>query len=329
LSSDITSGCIPTENYTNWYAIKVAAGGKLGFTLVPNTNSDDYDFALFGPNPNCGVLGSPIRCSYAANSSSFPNTGMNSTLNASTNSGGGNNGSDVTEGASGNGFTDELDVTAGQTYLLVVSKWSPGGNGFSLNWNLSGGASLDCSAPLPVELLTFNAEPENSSVRLNWTTATEINNDYFDVERSSDGRNFSSIQKVRGGGTSSQMLNYNLTDYEPLTGVSYYRLKQVDFDGKYTFSDILPVKFSVSKQLCTIQPNPSTDKVEVVLYTSGEKVIPVKLINAMGALVFQKGWVVHEGINRLPIDVAQFAKGVYFVTLENGPEVSKLRLVKE
>ncbi|MBP9791440.1 MAG: T9SS type A sorting domain-containing protein, partial [Bacteroidia bacterium] len=76
-------------------------------------------------------------------------------------------------------------------------------------------------------------------------------------------------------------------------------------------------------------PNPSTDKVEVVLYTAQEKVITVRLISSMGSQVFEKGWPVHEGINRLPIDVAQFAKGVYFVTLENGPEVSKLRLVKE
>ncbi len=329
LSSDITSGCIPTENYTNWYAIRIAAGGKLGFTLVPNTTSDDYDFAFFGPYPNCGALGSPIRCSYSANSASFPNTGMNSALNLSTNTGSGNNGSDVTEGASGNGFTDELPVNTGETYLLVISKWSPGGNGFGLNWNLTNGASLDCAVPLPIELLTFNAEPENSSVRLNWITTTEINNDFFDIERSSNGIEFASIQKMRGGGNSTQMLNYNLTDYEPLQGTSYYRLKQVDFDGKYTYSDILPVKFSVSKQLCTIQPNPSTDKVEVVLYTSAEKVIPVRMINSMGAIVFEKGWPVHEGINRLPIDVAQFAKGVYFVTLENGPEVSKLRLVKE
>lgn len=329
LSSDITDGCIPTENYTNWYAIKVSAGGKIGFNLIPNTTSDDYDFALYGPYPNCGALGSPIRCSYAANWASFPNTGMNSTLNASTNTGTGNNGSDLTEGADGNGFTDELAVNTGETYLVVISKWSPGGNGFALNWNLTDGASLDCDLPLPVELLTFNAEPENSSVRLSWITATEINNDYFDIERSSNGIEFTAIHKMKGGGNSTQMLDYNLTDYEPLQGVSYYRLKQVDFDGKFTYSDILPVKFSVSKQLCTIQPNPSTDKVEVVLYTAQEKVITVRLISSMGSQVFEKGWPVHEGINRLPIDVAQFAKGVYFVTLENGPEVSKLRLVKE
>jgi len=329
LSSDITAGCIPTENYTNWYAIKVVSGGKLGFTLVPNTSTDDYDFAFYGPYPNCGTLGSPVRCSYAANWSTYPNTGMNSTLNLSTNTGTGNNGSDQTEGAEGNGFADEIAVNAGETYLVVVSKWSPGGNGFALNWILSNGASLDCAVPLPIELLTFNAEPENSSVRLNWITTTEINNDYFEIERSSNGSEFIPIHKMRGGGTSTQTLEYNLTDFEPLTGTSYYRLKQVDFDGKFTYSDILPVKFAASKQLCTIQPNPATANVEVVLYISSEKVIPVRIMNAMGAIIFEKEWSVHEGINRLPIDVAQFAKGVYFVTLENGPEVSKLRLVKE
>ena len=329
LSSDITAGCIPTENYTNWYAIKISSGGKLGFVLSPNTNTDDYDFAVYGPYPNCGTLGSPIRCSYASSTSTYPNTGMSSSLNLTTNTSGGNNGSDLSEGASGNGYTDDIVVNTNETYLLVVSKWSPGGNGFALNWNLSNGASLDCAAPLPIELLTFNAEPENSTVRLNWITTTEINNDYFEVQRSSDGKEFALIQKVRGAGNSSQSLSYNLTDYEPLLGVSYYRLKQVDFDGKFTYSDILPVKFSSSKQLCTIQPNPATSNVEVILYSSSENETSVKVINAMGAIVYQKGWTLHEGINRMPIDVAQLAKGVYFVSLENGPEVSKLRLVKD
>lgn len=328
LTSDITSGCIPTENYTNWFALKVASSGKLGFTLVPNTSTDDYDFAFFGPNPGCGTLGSPLTCSYAGNQSSWPNTGMNSSLNLSFNSGSGNNGSDLTEGAGGNGYTDEVAVNEGETYLLMISKWSPGGNGFNLNWTLSNGASLDCNAPLPIELLSFTGEPENSAVRLNWITASEINNDYFDIERSKDGKEFVSIQKVRGSGTTTNMMTYGITDYEPLQGRSFYRLKQVDYDGKFTYSDIVPVKFSSSRQLCTIQPNPAVENAEVVLYSPDEKNIAFRVVNSFGALVYEKPWDVHEGINRFVLDVAEFAKGIYFVTLENGTEVNKLRLVK-
>ena len=136
LSSDITSGCIPTENYTNWYTIKIAAGGTLGFNLVPNSTADDYDFALFGPLNDCGgITAGPVRCSYGANTAAYPNTGMNSTTNTSTNTnvcGVNNSGADDTEDGCGNGWVNSLNVNTGETYMLLVSKWTQGGSGFNL-----------------------------------------------------------------------------------------------------------------------------------------------------------------------------------------------------
>lgn len=333
LSSDLSGACVPTENYTNWYTIKIQSGGKLGFTIAPNTTADDYDFALFGPNPTCGSLGTPVRCSYAGNWSSFPNTGMNSASNLSTNTnacGVNNSGSDNSEDACGNGWTNELAVTTGETYQLVVSKWSPGGSGFSLNWLLTNGASLDCSVtPLPIELLSFSAKPDNSMVKLSWTTATETNNDYFTIERSKNGFDFQAIGMVDGAGNSTQTKVYSTIDGEPSKGLSYYRLKQTDYDGKFSYSEIVPVRFESKSNIFIVQPNPAKDNMDVVFSTETEGSAVVQIFNSQGQVVLSKKVDLHEGVNRLPISLDSFIKGVYFVTLENGLEVQKTRLVKE
>ena len=107
----------------------------------------------------------------------------------------------------------------------------------------SGSACDNCLSILPVELLSFSAERNNRYVDLSWITATEINNDYFTVERSLDGINFTVIGSMPGSGNSSIILNYKLIDSSPIENeISYYRLKQTDFDGAYSYSDIVSVK---------------------------------------------------------------------------------------
>ena len=98
-------------------------------------------------------------------------------------------------------------------------------------------------SPLPIELVEFTANPVNDFVELSWTTATEENNDYFTVERSKDADMFKELAKVDGAGNSSYTITYFELDTSPYRGVSYYRLKQTDFDGKYDYSDIVSVFF--------------------------------------------------------------------------------------
>lgn len=97
------------------------------------------------------------------------------------------------------------------------------------------------SSPLPVELLNFEAKPAASRVDLNWTTASETGNDHFEIERSDDGNTFTRIGTVSGAGNSTSVRQYSFNDAAPLRGISYYRLRQVDFDGGFTFSDIQAV----------------------------------------------------------------------------------------
>tara|TARA_B110000238_G_scaffold166250_1_gene181892 strand:- start:203 stop:829 length:627 start_codon:yes stop_codon:yes gene_type:complete len=110
--------------------------------------------------------------------------------------------------------------------------------------------------PLPITLLRFTAEVEEGQVQLNWVTTTEINNDYFNVEHSLDGINFNSISRIKGAGNSMQTLKYSSIHHPAIDGISYYRLKQTDYDGQTSYSKIVAVDFNTSDFIIDIYPNP-------------------------------------------------------------------------
>lgn len=136
-------------------------------------------------------------------------------------------------------------------------------------------------SPLPVELLNFNASLNNRIVDLTWQTASEHKNDYFTVERSADGFNFEPILYKDGAGNSNSFLSYADQDVNPLAGVSYYRLKQTDFDGAFEYSDIRVVSTSADAQVL-IYPNPSNGNVNI---RSNQVLKNVQLITADGKIV--------------------------------------------
>ena len=109
---------------------------------------------------------------------------------------------------------------------------------------------------LPVELVNFSAKKSGAQVLCEWLTASEINNDYFTVERSANGSDFDSIASVKGAGNSTSLLNYKMMDANPLTGDSYYRLKQTDFDGSSVYFEAVHVSFNPDSRY-TVFPNPT------------------------------------------------------------------------
>ncbi len=131
---------------------------------------------------------------------------------------------------------------------------------FGIGDGSSGGSSL------PIELLSFTAEltPSNQ-VRLDWATAIEIENDYFTIERSADGENFEALETITGAGNSMSMNSYHAYDNLPLDGLSYYRLKQTDFDGTYTYSAIRSVKIEevIPEANIMVYPNPSNGTFQI------------------------------------------------------------------
>lgn len=193
-----------------------------------------------------------------------------------------------------------------------------------ITYTSSSTGCINCSSSLPVELLRFDVSKNDQSVICNWETASELNCDYFTIERSSNGIDFSPIGQMDGAGTSNQPHTYTLYDSSPISeGVSYYRLTQTDFDGTITYSETKSVNFSANSDI-TIAPNPSNGTFRVIAKKLDLETLSMR--NLFGQLVQP------TSINQLEEEIVlQFSDlpvGIYFVTYElNGKSVNEKVIV--
>lgn len=313
ISSDGCSGCNVSENFASWYKIVVTQSGTMGMVITPITGTNDYDFALYQAS-SCGNLGTPVRCTYAAN------TGTTGMVASAT---------DNSEDVTGDGRVDTMRITAGDIYYLLVNKWDAGGSGFNINWGLSNGASIAC--PLPIELLNFDAEYNGTSVDLTWTTLTETNNDYFTVEKSLDGQYFKDIGKVDSkgiNGNSSNILNYKHNDPDVKTGIYYYRLTQTDFDKQFKRSQIVVVNVLNEKDVFTVQPNPTSGAFDVMYYCYSDEKAVMKIFDEKGSLVKSEEVNCAKGDNKANVDLTENSNGLYVVVLTTRNKTYKTKIMK-
>lgn len=234
------NGCLSVEHNSTWITITILTSGSLQFTINPNVNSNDFDFAVWGPNSPCPPTTAPIKCSWAV-ASGNGNTGINTGLN-----GGGPN----SEGAGGDGWVNNLAVTAGQTYIILIDNFTTN-SGFAMTF--AGTSTLDCTL-LPIELTSFTGTSYFENNTLNWTCASELNNDRFDIEHGTNGTDWTVIGTVKGAGNSSVMTSYEFKDLRFSIGINYYRLKQIDYDGQYEYVGILSISniTKVNKEILRI-----------------------------------------------------------------------------
>jgi hypothetical protein len=146
-----------------------------------------------------------------------------------------------------------------------------------------------------------------------WVTATETDNDYFLVERCTDGVTFETVGRVEGAGNSTQVLSYSFTDEDPYEGVSYYRLKQVDFNGHYSYSQIVPVTFTTETP-SAVYPNPSADGV----FTFVQGSIAVNEVAVFSADLKLIKTVQLAGGEKPILSIQDAADGIYFLIYEEG-----------
>lgn len=178
---------------------------------------------------------------------------------------------------------------------------------------------------LPVDYTFFSAQKEDKTSFLSWETASEINNDFFDVERSMDGRIFEKIGRVKGHGTTTETQNYDFIDREPLAGLNYYRLKQVDYNGDYEYSKVETVDFrNGTEGDVKIFPNPALDYANISLDRSYDA---VRVTNQLGQLVEVLPASQHDG-NQFKLDLTSYAPGVYFLEAKLGLEIVHKQFVK-
>lgn len=171
---------------------------------------------------------------------------------------------------------------------------------------------------LPVELVSFDAQNEGPAVRLTWTTATEQNNDFFTLERSSDGLYFEPFATVNGAGNSSFTIDYNHLDEDPLSGLSYYRLKQTDFDGKFSYSDIVPVFRGERNRFEILNVSAeTTDDIRITWLFPYNGYCWMQLYDLTGRKLADEMIRSSSGVNSSKIQAIVPASGLYIVSLSD------------
>lgn len=188
--------------------------------------------------------------------------------------------------------------------------------------------NTDNSLPLPIELLSFTASSKNGTVELRWSTSSELNNDYFTIERSNGGEKFEEVLKVKGMGTKATETSYFSRDTAPFKGISYYRLKQTDFDGRFSYSNVVSVSID-GTDLWSVFPNPA-DANQFNLQLGKEEIgkpTLVELRNSAGQLVFSFQSIADEE-GRVAVKPTQhLLPGFYITSVTVGPQTKRLKLV--
>lgn len=233
-----------------------------------------------------------------------------------------------------------FDATDGTFTLHTPTNSGVGNNHFGANYVQFSVSSFsefwihgsEHSVPLPVEMTYFTAKAvENQKVRLDWQTATEINNEGFAVERSKDGKNFVQVGYVKGNGNSNEMNNYQYEDRNVIAGTYYYRLKQIDFDGKFEYSDIKAASIEGFEgiALSTFIPNPAqhTTKLEVNLIEQSN--VAIQIFDNLGRLVERKSYSLEAGVQKLHFNLNSYTQGVYVAKIRVNNENYVRKLIVE
>ena len=193
------------------------------------------------------------------------------------------------------------------------------------NFSINAGGFLEATVALPVELISFSGTSDKNTVNLKWLTATEIDNDFFTIEKSSNGRDFESIGKMEGAGSTTITQSYFFTDTRPHNGINYYRLKQTDFEGQFEYSKIISFEIKNDKEV-NIFPNPVQDY--ITISGVGEEKATLQVFNMNGQLVLEE-----QGhfVEQKDIDFSALATGIYYLNIINtqGENVFSDKLIKK
>lgn len=294
---------------------------EIDFTAHSATEDFTTTFQEFAPNTLSGVSAGPII--------SVPMWTVNKSTNTSTQT------MDLTFTVPSGG----LDGTTCLNYLFYREMYEDGpwtqltplGTVLSPTQimfsgiNVTGQFLIACdNTALPVELIDFTATASEDKVLLHWTTLSERNNDYFAIERSRDGIQFETIMIVDGAGNSSIPITYAEVDTEPVVdALSYYRLKQIDFDGTVSYSGVRSV-FLTRKEEVLIYPNPVQDDLHVSLHSSQLGMHQLQIFDMLGRLRYESSFQKTKDALWPVVNVESMAPGIYSLrmTLPDGTSIT-------
>jgi hypothetical protein len=190
-------------------------------------------------------------------------------------------------------------------------------------WTLS-----NLLSPLPVSLLSFNATCTGGVVHLEWTTASQLNNDIFIIERSGDGKNWENLTAVKGAGTTNKLVDYHVTDESPLSQMSYYRLSQIDYDGSRNNIKTIGLKGCISDPIQLLYYTFTDHKMNIKIKSSYSDKLEIFLFNEKGQLMARKLQNINSSISDIEMDT-QIAKGVYLLSIRSSYFNISKKLVKD
>ncbi|MBL0341857.1 MAG: T9SS type A sorting domain-containing protein [Bacteroidetes bacterium] len=180
------------------------------------------------------------------------------------------------------------------------------------------------STPLPVELITFNGKSKGSFNYLFWSTNSEVNNEYFNIEKITNGFEFKTIGRVEGNGTTSQSSNYSFEDNYPNNGVNYYRLKQFDIDGEYRVTSCIAVENTSTNYEFNIYPTNSSGIYKINIHEKGKG--ELKVIDINGKVLQKESLELNN--ESIELDVRELSTGLYIVRISVMNEIYNCKIIK-
>ncbi len=215
-----------------------------------------------------------------------------------------------------------ISLTAGVDYYIITD----GFGGDVCDYDII--ITSKITSPLPVELINFSGTDEKDVNVLDWSTASEENNSHFEIERSMDGSEFKLLDVIEGNGTTMETNNYTYYDKNPELN-SYYRLKQIDFDGSFSYSKIINIKRIGEDVIVNdIRPSPTRGNAAIRLISYIDTEIEVRIIDIAGRIMSIQNVMIEKGSNEVFLDLSAYSNGMYFVSLNSGNVNAIKRIIK-
>jgi hypothetical protein len=298
------------------------------FLALPFVKAGVFDYCI---SVTPGVNGGTISISLVNNSGAAINV-SGGTVDVTP-----SNGAVTITGGTTKGFVSAFSIPSGGSATVINTSYTvpaatPGTSTFSLSNGsfeegllgpvtafTNAGCSTSNAIILPVTLLNFQAQPQGKTNFISWQTASEKENEGFQIQRSAEGKTFKNIGFVKGQGTTNEKQSYSFVDEGPLS-ISYYRLLQKDFDGKESYSKVVSV-VSDSKTHVKIYPNPVADVLNVQINTEKELNTALELYDSAGKMVHTENFNTQKGDNQMSFSTKQLARGFYTLKIKQGDEV--------
>lgn len=229
------------------------------------------------------------------------------------------------QGASGSDVAVDIlngaSLTTGTYTLEVFMRVSTNGVDaaaeiFDSNGGSNYSATFTITNAMPVDFASILVKTTRTGNELAFSTATETNNSHFEIERSTNSRQWETLGRITGAGTTQERQSYEFEDKSPVVGTNYYRIKQIDYDGTFSYSDIVSARWTAKPRL-SIYPNPASEFLLIQGIGDIESTVQVEVFNLSGQLLISEAW------NQQAISIASLPQGSYAIRIRSGQDILK------